>query len=46
MKIFVIYSVKKVFEVPEDWNDREIEDYLEGFASEDYSDMMYEVEED
>ena len=44
--VYVSYSVLKTVEVPEDWNDREIKDYLEGVAPEDYNDMEYDVEED
>ena len=44
--VYVSYSVLKTVEVPEDWNDREIKDYLEGIAPEDYNDMVYDVEED
>lgn len=44
--VYVSYSVLKTFEVPEDWNDREITDYLEGMAPEDYNDMEYVVKED
>ena len=44
--VYVSYSVLKTVEVPEDWNDREIKDYLEGIAPEDYNDMEYDVEED
>lgn len=31
MTLYVSYSVVKTVEVPEDWNDREIKDYLEGY---------------
>ena len=44
--VYVSYSVLKTVEVPDDWNDREIKDYLEGIAPEDYNDMEYDVEED
>lgn len=44
--VYVSYSVLKTVEVPEDWNDREIKDYLEGIAPEGYNDMEYDVEED
>lgn len=44
--VYVSYSILKTVEVPEDWNDREIKDYLEGIAPEDYNDMVYDVEED
>ena len=44
--VYVSYSVLKTFEVPEDWNDREITDYLEGMAPEEYNDMEYVVKED
>ena len=44
--VYVSYSVLKTFEAPEDWNDREITDYLEGMAPEDYNDMEYVVKED
>lgn len=44
--VYVSYSILKTVEVPEDWNDREIKDYLEGIAPEDYNDMEYDVEED
>ena len=44
--VYVSYSVLKTVEVPEDWNDREIKDYLEGIAPEDYNDMEYDIEED
>ena len=44
--VYVSYSVLKTVEVLEDWNDREIKDYLEGIAPEDYNDMEYDVEED
>ena len=44
--LYVSYSVLKVVEVPDDWNDREIKDYLEGIAPESYNDMEYDVEED
>mgnify|MGYP003459885056 FL=1 len=46
MTLYVSYSVLKVVEVPDDWNDREIKDYLEGIAPEDYNDMEYDVAED
>lgn len=46
MTLYVSYSVLKTVEVPEDWNDREINDYLEGIAPENYVDMVYDVEED
>ena len=44
--VYVSYSVLKTVEVPDDWNDREIKDYLEGIAPEDYNDMEYDIEED
>ena len=44
--VYVSYSVLKTVEVPDDWNDREIKDYLEGIAPEGYNDMEYDVEED
>lgn len=44
--VYVSYSILKTVEVPEDWSDREINDYLEGIAPEDYNDMVYDVEED
>lgn len=44
--VYVSYSVLKTVEVPDDWNDREIKDYLEGIAPEDYNDIEYDVEED
>ena len=44
--VYVSYSVLKTVEVPDDWNDREIKDYLEGIAPENYNDMEYDVEED
>ena len=44
--VYVSYSVLKTVEVPEDWNDREIKDYLEDIAPENYNDMRYDVEED
>ena len=44
--VYVSYSVLKTVEVPEDWNDREIKDYLEDIAPEGYNDMEYDVEED
>ena len=44
--VYVSYSVLKTVEVPEDWTDREIKDYLEGIAPEDYNDLEYDVEED
>ena len=46
MTIYVSYSVLKIVEVPDDWNDREIKDYLEGIAPEGYNAMEYDVEED
>lgn len=46
MTLCVSYSVLKTVEVPEDWNDREIKDYLEGIAPEDYNDMDYSIKED
>lgn len=45
MTLYVSYSVLKTVEVPEDWNDREIKDYLEGIASEEYNDMIYVIKE-
>ena len=44
--VYVSYTVLKTVEVPDDWNDREIKDYLEGMAPEDYDDMEYDVKED
>lgn len=44
--VYVSYSILKTVEVPEDWNNREINDYLEGIAPKDYNDMVYDVEED
>lgn len=44
--VYVSYSISKTVEVPEDWNNREINDYLEGIAPKDYNDMVYDVEED
>ena len=44
--VYVSYSVLKTVEVPDDWNDREIKDYLEEIAPEDYNDMEYDVKED
>ena len=46
MTLYVSYTVLKMVEVPDDWNDREIKDYLEGMAPEDYDDMEYDVKED
>lgn len=46
MTLYVSYSVLKTVEVPEDWNDREIKDYLEGIAPEDCNDMVYDIEGD
>ena len=46
MTIYVSYSVLKTVEVPEDWNDREIKDYLEEIAPEGYNDIEYDIEED
>ena len=46
MTVYVSYSVLKTIEVPDDWNDREIKDYLEGIEHEDFNDMEYDVEED
>lgn len=46
MTVRVSYSVLKTVEVPDDWNDREIKDYLEDIAPEGYNDMEYDVEED
>ena len=46
MTLYVSYSVLKTVEIPEDWTDREIEDYLEGMAPEDYNDMEYTIKED
>lgn len=46
MTLYVSYSVLKTVEVPEDWNDREIKDYLEGIAPEEYNDMVYVIKED
>ena len=46
MTIYVSYSVLKIVEVPDDWNDREIKDYLEGIAPEYYNDIEYDVKED
>ena len=44
--VYVSYSVLKTVEVPEDWSDEEIKDYLEDIAPEGYNDMEYDVEED
>ena len=44
--VYVSYSVLRTVEVPDDWNDREIKDYLEDIAPEGYNDMEYDVEED
>ena len=30
--VYVSYSVLKIVDVPDNWNDREIRDYLEGIA--------------
>ena len=46
MTLYVSYTVLKTIEVPDDWNDREIKDYLEGIAPEDYNDMEFDVKED
>lgn len=46
MTLYVSYSVVKTVEVPEDWNDREIRDYLEGIVPEGYNDMVYDIKED
>lgn len=46
MTLYVSYSVLKTVEIPEDWNDREIKDYLESIAPEDYNDMVYNIKED
>lgn len=46
MTVRVSYSVLKTVEVPDDWNDREIEDYLEDMAPEDYNDIEYDIKED
>lgn len=46
MTVYVSYSVLKTVEVPDDWNDREIKDYLEDIAPEDYNDMEFDVKED
>lgn len=46
MKVYVSYSILKTIEVPEDWSDREINDYLEGIAPEGYNDMVYDVEKE
>lgn len=46
MKVYVSYSILKTVEVPEDWSDKEINDYLEGIAPEDYNDMEYSIKED
>ena len=46
MTIYVSYSVLKTVEVPDDWNDREIKDYLEEIAPEGYNDIEYDIEED
>lgn len=43
--IYVFYSVLDPFEVPEDWTDKEINDYLEDMAPEGYNDIEYDVEE-
>lgn len=44
--VYVSYSVLKIVDVPDNWNDREIKDYLEGIAPEDYNDMVYDIKED
>ena len=46
MMLYVSYSVLRTVEVPDDWNDREIKDYLEDIAPEGYNDMAYDVVED
>ena len=46
MTLYVSYTVLKMVEVPDDWNDREIKDYLEGIAPVGHNDMEYDVEED
>lgn len=46
MKIIAHYSGFKIVDVPDNWNDREIKDYLEGIAPEDYNDMVYDIKED
>ena len=46
MTLYVSYSVLKMVEVPDDWNDREIKDYFESIAPEGYNDMEYYVSED
>ena len=46
MKVYATYTVLKTFEVPEEWTDKEIVDYIEYFAPEDYNDMVFDVEED
>ena len=45
MTLYVSYSVLKTVEVPDDWNDREIKDYLEDIAPEDYNDIEYTIKE-
>lgn len=52
--VHVAYSILKTVEVPADWDDEEINNYLEGIDPEDFitsddfidADMVYEVEED
>lgn len=52
--VHVTYSISKTVEVPADWDDEEINNYLEGIDPEDFitfddfidADMVYEVEED
>lgn len=52
--VHVAYSILKTVEVPADWDDEEINNYLEGIDPEDFitsddfidAEMVYEVEED
>lgn len=43
--IYVFYSVLDPFEIPEDWTDKEINDYFEDLAPEGYNDIEYVVKE-
>lgn len=45
MIVYVSYSISKMVAIPDDWSDKEINDYLDYIAPEGYDNMIYDVEE-